>query len=211
MNLSRTRLLLLALCVLTLGVASGTALWIKLGPLPGAARSRSAPLEGLNDYGAVPDFRLTERSGRAVGLGDLRGAVWVADFIYTSCTDTCPLQTAQMARLQRELRDFPGVRLVSISVDPEKDSPAVLSAYADRYRADASRWLFLTGERSEIVRLVQNGFRLSAVAAADDGVILHSPRFVLVDREARIRGYYDSRDPEALKRLLNDLGRLAGA
>jgi protein SCO1 len=175
------------------------------------AGSSQRSVERLEPFGTVPDFALLERSGKSVRLGDLRGSVWVADFIYTTCRDTCPMQTAEMAKLQEELKQKMAVRLVSIAVDPEKDTPDVLSHYADRYKADANRWFFLTGGQEDIRRLVQEGFRLSAPASdgsGTDGVILHSPRFVLVDKEARIRGYYDSRDGEALARLRKDIATL---
>jgi protein SCO1/2 len=166
----------------------------------------------LNSYGPVPEFSLTERSGRTTTLADLRGSIWIADFIYTTCQDTCPLQTAEMAKLQQEWKDTAGLKLVSFSVDPEKDTPQVLSRYADRYGADSGRWLFLTGTREDMGRIVQEGFRLSAVSVANEdsteSVILHSPRFVLIDKQARIRGYYDSRDQQALQRLKNDVATL---
>jgi cytochrome oxidase Cu insertion factor (SCO1/SenC/PrrC family) len=207
----KLRFVALAVSVLALGIGLGTALWLKLPRAPLLA-DRQRPLEGLNRYGAVPEFVLLERSGKTVRLADLRGAIWVVDFIYTTCRDTCPMQTAEMAKLQEQLKDATTVRLLSISVDPETDTPKVLSRYADRYKADASQWLFLTGAKEQISRLVQEGFRLSA-ASTDDGsgaagVILHSPRFVLVDQETRIRGYYDSRDREALGRLRKDIATL---
>jgi protein SCO1/2 len=160
----------------------------------------------------VPEFSLVERSGKPMTLANLRGTIWVADFIYTTCTDTCPLQTAEMGKLQEEWNDKPGLKLVSFSVDPEKDTIEVLSRYADRHRADSRRWLFLTGAKEEIGRLVQEGFKLSAVAVVNAGssesVIMHSPRFVLIDRQAQIRGYYDSRDQQALERLKKDVAIL---
>jgi protein SCO1/2 len=160
----------------------------------------------------VPEFSLIERSGKTTTLADLRGSIWVADFIYTTCQDTCPMQTTELAKLQEEWKDRAGLKLVSFSVDPEKDTPQVLSQYADRYRADSQRWLFLTGAREEIGRIVQEGFRLSAVSVANEGatesIVMHSPRFVLIDKQARIRGYYDSRDPQALQRLKNDVATL---
>jgi len=203
---------LAAALVLVLGTILGTALWIKFAPAPELRGWQQRPLEGLDVYGTVPDFALTERSGKTISRADLRSSVWIADFIYTGCTDTCPLQSAEMARLQEELAGRSGVKLVSISVDPATDSPPILAEYAARYNADRDRWLFLTGPRDRITELVQEGFRLSAAsvpaAGAEAGVILHSPRFVLVDREARIRGYYDSREPEALRRLRRDLEKL---
>ena len=212
MNFSKARLLLLGVSVLSLGIILGTFFWLKLAPRSGLTGWDAKPLEGLNRYGSVPQFSLVERSGKATTLADLRGSIWIADFIYTTCQDTCPMQTAEMAQLQEEWKDRGGLKLVSFSVDPEKDTTAVLSRYADRYKADAQRWLFLTGAKEEINRLVQEGFRLSAVALPGDGnvgsVIMHSPRFVLIDKQAQIRGYYDSRDPQALQRLKADVATL---
>ena len=171
---------------------------------PAAVPPRQPALERLARYGPAPDFSLVERSGRAVSAGDLRGRVWIADFIYTKCRDTCPLQSRAMAALQSDLKAHGDVRSVSITVDPLTDTPALLSRYADRYGADPERWLFLTGELREIRRIVQDGFRLSAAPVdgqTADPVVFHSARFVLVDRDGEIRGYYDSNDPQALKRL----------
>ena len=198
--------------MLSLAVMMGTLLWLKLTPRMTYYQASENSLEGLNRFGAVPDFSLTERSGKNVKLADLRGNIWIADFIYTSCTDTCPMQTATMAKLEDQWANEPNLQFVSFSVDPARDTPPVLSEYAGRYKADAKRWLFLTGGKEEIARLVQEGFRLSAIPAPDggeqSGVILHSPRFVLIDKQTQIRGYYDSRDPEALQRLKKDVATL---
>jgi len=212
MDALKGRGLVLALSVVSLGILLGTVLWTRLGPHPRFGGPSETPLERMVGYGSVPDFSLVERNGSDIHLAQLRGTIWVADFIYTSCQDTCPLQTAEMAKLQEHLRDTPGVTLVSFSVDPQKDTPEALSHYADRFGADAKRWLFLTGPKDRITRLVQEGFHLSAVPAASNGteadVILHSTRFVLVDQKAQIRGYYDSRDVEALQRLRHDIAAL---
>jgi protein SCO1 len=212
MNFSKARLLLLGVSVLSLGIVLGTFFWLKLAPRPGLMGWDAKPLEGLQRYGSVPQFSLVERSGKTTTLADLRGSIWIADFIYTTCQDTCPMQTAEMAQLQEQWKDRAELKLVSFSVDPEKDTTAVLSRYADRYKADAQRWLFLTGAKEEIGRLVQEGFKLSAVpvvnAGSSESVIMHSPRFVLIDKQAQIRGYYDSRDPQALQRLKADVATL---
>jgi protein SCO1 len=212
MNFSKARFLLLGVSVVSLGIILGTFFWLKLAPRPGSTGWGVKSLEGLSRYGAVPEFSLVERSGKAITLANLRGTIWVADFIYTTCTDTCPLQTAEMGKLQEEWNDKPGLKLVSFSVDPEKDTAEVLSRYADRYKANSQRWLFLTGAKEEITRLVQEGFKLSAVpvvnAGSSESIIMHSPRFVLIDRQAQIRGYYDSRDQQALERLKKDVAIL---
>lgn len=211
MDAAKTKFLLLGFAVVGLGIVLGTALWLRVGPHAEFGRS-SRDSAGLNQYGSVPDFALTERNGSAVGLAQLRGKIWIADFIYTTCPDTCPLQTAMMAKLQRQYIDNPAIQFVSFTVDPERDTPQVLTAYADKHQADAARWYFLTGQRDRITRLIQQGFHLAVATvpteAEPNGMIPHSPRFVLVDKDARIRGYYDSREIEAFARLKNDIDSL---
>ena len=192
------------LLIVVVGVVSAY-LWADLFRF---ARQPSAP--ALQSLGTLPDFDLIERRQVPLRLDDLRGRVWVADFMYTSCVEICPLQSAEMARLQTAFADHADLRLVSISIDPERDTPAVLSAYAEKFQADPERWLFATGEPEAIARLAQEGFRLSAASyvPGDDGAdatFIHSNRFVLVDRQGRIRGYYRSTDPDDLVRLRRDL------
>jgi cytochrome oxidase Cu insertion factor (SCO1/SenC/PrrC family) len=162
-------------------------------------------------FDPVPAFSLTNRDGRAVRLQDLKGKPWIADFVFTRCPASCPLMTARMAKLNRELPDDVDVRLVSFSVDPEHDTPQVLQRYAESYKAPA-RWLFLTGGKDEIYRLSRQGFKLGidippppAPGAPAPEPILHSTRFVLVDGQGRIRGYYDGFDEESMKKLVRDL------
>ena len=175
------------------------------------AESQARPLEGLGKFGAVPDFTLTERTGRTLTLSDLRGKIWLADFIYTACKDTCPLESASMAQLQSDLASE-SFRLVSFSVDPERDTPAVLARYADLFHADPARWFFLTGKKTDVYRLVQEGFHLSAIPIDEpphvEGEVFHDAHFILVDGSAQIRGYYESNDPAALKRLAADAKKL---
>lgn len=160
------------------------------------------PLPVLGD---LPHFSLTDRSGEIVDSEQLRGKVWIANFIFTRCPDFCPALTARMAQLQKRLpADADPVRLVSFSVDPVHDTPAVLTAYAARAGA-RPQWLFLTGPRDTLAGLLRDGFR---VAYADDGPptapITHSDRFVLVDRSLRLRGYYHGNEPQDVDRLAAD-------
>ena len=192
---------------------TGTVVWFLTHGLPWAPRQggwEQKGGQGLADFGTVPAFSLTERSGKSVTLRDLGGQVWVANFMYTSCEDTCPLQSAVLAKLQSQWGPHADLKVVSITVDPERDTPAVLSRYADRFGADPDRWFFLTGPKAAIYRLAQEGFHLSATPATGtqggDGLeFVHSSRFVLVDGQARIRGYYQSDDPEALRQLSKDV------
>lgn len=174
------------------------------------------PAEPLPVLGTIPDFTLTDQTGRTVGREDLLGAPWVADLVFTRCVLACPLMSTKMAALDRDLppaggaRGGAGARLVSISVDPEHDRPEVLADYAERYRA-SDRWLFLTGDREEIYRLAGEGMHLGfdpnppLVPLEEGDNIFHSNRFVLVDGLGRVRGYYDSESSEELELLRKDL------
>jgi cytochrome oxidase Cu insertion factor (SCO1/SenC/PrrC family) len=219
----------LGLLALVLGSAAALSAWWLRAPLP-AAQPDETSLEQLSVYGVVPAFTLTERTGRPVGRDDLRGSVWVASFVYTQCTDTCPLQSQALAAVQERFREAAGLRLVSITVDPEHDTPPVLRRYAERYGA-TERWWFLTGDKRTIYCLARDGFHLAVVdpsaaapacgaarlrlgpAAAwashgSTGLVMHSDRLVLVDRAGRIRAYHAARDPAALARLAENLRHL---
>ena len=202
-----------ALLVLLSG-AIGIGVWSWYEGRTRQGASEKNPLEGLQLFGTVPDFSLIERRGQTVALSDLKGKIWIANFIYTNCPDTCPIQSAQMKELQAEFMNEKDLRLVSITVDPKRDTPKVLSEYANRFGADPTRWFFLTGERETIYRLAQEGFRLGAAEIphgqrpASGASHTHSPRFVLIDRKAQIRGYYTSTDAEIMVRLRRDLKKL---
>jgi protein SCO1/2 len=163
--------------------------------------------------GRVPDFSLVNRDGATVRLADLAGAPWIADFVFTRCNGSCPLMSLRMQRLDRELPADLGVRLVSISVDPDYDTPQVLQAYAESFSAPG-RWLFLTGDKEKVYGLIQKGFMLALDPSPPPGPgtekepIIHSTRFVLVDGRGQIRGYYGAFDEEAMARLVQDLRAL---
>jgi protein SCO1 len=154
--------------------------------------------------GEVPDFQLTSQTGAHIDRDTLRGHVWVADFFFTTCPGPCPRMSSQMHQIQKATASTPDVRLVSFTVDPAQDTPAVLAAYGKHFLADPGRWYFLTGAQSSLDHLGLAGFKLNAV----DGSLDHSTRFALVDRAERIRGYYASSDDDFLDRLLRDLRQI---
>jgi protein SCO1/2 len=187
------------------------AILIELGSLAALllAVGCAAPTPPLPRLGTLPAFQLVERSGRPLTSASLRGKVWVADFIFTTCGGACPAMTARMARLRREVPDE--VVFVSFTVDPAHDTPEALSRYAASFKAD-DRWLFVTGPQKELYGLSTEGFKLAAMEVppeeqkdGGDGPFLHSSKFVLVDRAGQIRGYYDSTDEDEVKSLVADL------
>jgi cytochrome oxidase Cu insertion factor (SCO1/SenC/PrrC family) len=158
-------LILVALLTLLAGGLAGGGVWYLL-------RTRSAEigqdaLEGLQVFGALPEFTLTERNRQPVTRADMIGKVWVANFIYTRCADTCPLQTARLATLQADFSEGRGLVLISITVDPKHDIPSVLAEYAARFGADRERWWFLTGHKDTIYALIRDGFHLSVEDPSD--------------------------------------------
>jgi len=160
----------------------------------------------LPNNGIVPDFQLTDQNGQSFGSQQLRGKIWIADFIYTTCPRPCPMISSRMSETQKPLRDT-DVELVSFSVDPEHDNPAVLRNYASRLNAQPGRWHFLTGNKDVIYRLSIDGFKLAAAKNGETGPI-HSTRMILIDRDGVIRGYYDATDADAVTRLLADANHL---
>ena len=167
--------------------------------------------------GGLPAFTLTDQRGQPFGSRELTGKVWVADFIFTACQTACPLLSERMAEVGKRARHLgPDFHLVSISVDPERDTPDRLATYAARYGANPISWSFLTGPEQAIQATVVDGFKVGAGkergAGADGGPgfweIFHGEKLVLVDRQLRIRGYFDA-TPEGVDKLLEAVGRVA--
>jgi protein SCO1/2/putative membrane protein len=192
----------------------GGMLAVALFAVAGASGDSSQdPLD--TTLGQVPPFTLTDQSGRTVSCDDLRGKTWVVSFFFTSCTAGCVKTTEKMKRLQDDLAAYPDVRLVSITVDPENDTPEVLHKYAEHWKADPKRWLFLTGKEEAIYRLIKGGFYQAVERnqgpSVDPGTaIAHSFRFIVVDREGVIRGYIrDGREAAEVTQLEERVKQLA--
>jgi protein SCO1 len=169
--------------------------------------------------GGLPAFTLTDQRGQPFGSRELAGKIWVADFIFTSCQGVCPLLSERMAEIGKRARHLgPDFHLVSISVDPDRDTPARLAEYGARYGANPIAWSFLTGPEQAIQATVVDGFKVGAGkerspgATADGGPgfweIFHGENLVLVDRQLRIRGYFPA-TAEGLDKLMDAVGRVA--
>ncbi len=151
----------------------------------------------------VPSFNFTESHGRAFTKDDLLGKITVVDFIFTNCKGPCPMMSSRMAELYDLYAGTETIQFVSVSVDPERDSLQALRDYAESYGVNDRRWVFLRSGKPEVVRLYENGFKLGGALPYD-----HSIKFVLVDQDAVIRGYYDSSDANGLKHLKDHINVL---
>ena len=170
-------------------------------------------------YGQIADFTLTNQNGTAVSLADLRGHVWVADIIFTRCAGPCPIMTRQMKQLQEALPPGSEAKLVTLTTDPEFDTPPVLKRYAERFGADLNRWMFLTGPNTEIARLASDSLKLTAISKTPEerqtpaDLFVHSTIFVVADKQARLRGVFQTTgegiDPRVVQtQILNTVRRL---
>lgn len=152
----------------------------------------------IPDYGSVVNFTLTNQHGEVVSLSDLKGKVWIADIIFTRCPGPCARMTRQMKELQDSLPATGDLKLVSLTTDPDFDTPPVLRQYAERFGADTNRWMFLTGSKAQLGRAAIDGLKLAAVEkkpeereSADD-LFIHSTIFVVVDRQGKLRGIFET-------------------
>lgn len=197
------RVFLWALLVAGLLALAVATLWVRRGAAPSPAAS------GLPELFAIPDFALVDRDGKALSRRDLAGSPWIASFIFTRCGGVCPLIVESLKRLEPALAGHPDVARVSITVDPEYDTPAVMAEYARAHGIGdtaQSRWYFLTGPPQAVRDLILHGFKMALEAGATpEEPILHSTRLVLVDDRGMIRGFYEYDDPAGIARLEHDL------
>ena len=164
----------------------------------------SQPVKELPEIGNIPQFEFTNSDGNIVTLDNLKGKVWVADFIFTTCTMACPMMTGNMNIVHKKFKKNDNVRLVSISVYPEYDTPEVLKNYASQYDADTEKWLFLTGKEDAVKDIIKDGFKIGDY----EDIIFHSEKFALVDKKGIIRAYYNGMKSEDMKQLKKDIDAL---
>ncbi len=184
-----------ALLAILVGLALAAAtiqisVWVSGTPLPIMSK--------------LPDFHLIDQDGAPFSLKDLTETATLVDFVFTRCMGPCPMMALEMGKLQTKFADSPNIRFLSISVDPTNDSPKTLTEYGASIGAIPGKWNFATGDGDSIVALSEKGFKLPASTWPAE----HSTRFVLVDKKGQIRGYYESTDPEWMKTLVKDIGRL---
>ena len=188
-------------------IASGTGARTP-SPDPALATAEPRVVEPELPPFYLPDFALTDQSNQPFTASQLRGRPAIVSFIFTRCQGPCPAMTTALSGLQSSLDKR--VALVSFTVDPDYDTPAVLNEYAKTHRADLSRWHFLTGPRDTIYS-ISNELKLAAVAADSTNPIIHSSRFILLDPAGKVRGYFDYDDAAKLASLAQQANALAAA
>jgi protein SCO1/2 len=192
--------------VLVLAAATITALLLYKSQRPPETRA-AAPLPKI---GKVPDFLLTDQDGHSWGIGELKGKIWVGDFICTRCPGPYAVMSSHFAELDRNFSGSDILRLVSFTLDPGYDTPSVLKRYAQHYQASA-RWRFLTGSKKAIDELRIKGFCGKGNASGGEPVDFGTTTFALIDGDGVIRAYYDDSSVEVVQKLLTDLGSLLRA
>ena len=172
--------------------------FLSLAYLLSLAEFKQQHRQSLPVIGAVADFTLTNQDGKATTLADLTNRVWVADIIFTRCAGPCPIITGHMKSLEDALPQTSDSKLVTLTTDPDFDTPDMMKRYGERFGADFSRWMFLTGTKAQIAALGSGSLKLSAVPvppadqtnAAD--LFIHTTIFVIVDKHAQLRGSFET-------------------
>ena len=160
--------------------------------------------EQLPIISKIPEFDLVDQNSKQFTLENVQGNVWLADFIFTTCSGPCPIMTERMSMVQHDLLEIDKLKFVSFTVNPDYDTPEVLKKYAQRFDVDDSSWSFVTGKYDQIQELIADGFKMGDT----EEIVFHSTRFALVDHEGTLRGYYSGTEPAEHEILTRDIQSL---
>lgn len=166
-------------------------------------------VQEVRKYHSIKDFKLYNQNGDTITQDFYKNKIYVADFFFTTCQSICPIMTDHMLKIQEELKNDHEVLLLSHTVIPSHDSVPVLRKYADEKGVKDEKWNLVTGDKKEIYDLARKSY-LAAKSDGDGGAfdMIHTENFVLVDKQRRIRGFYDGTDPAAIDSLLEDISIL---
>lgn len=165
-------------------------------------------VDGVEVPHTIPSWTYLRHDSTTVTDQDLKDYIYVADFFFTSCPTICPRVAKEMLRIQEALKDEPMVRLVSFTIDPERDTPSVLKRYADNIGADTQKWWFLTGEKEPTYELANEYFVVAYEDASVPGGFDHSGKIILVDKEGHIRSFSEGTDPSETPKIIADAQKL---
>jgi protein SCO1/2 len=190
------------------------AVVISIAALFVASKSGRTRESGFPVLSEVKDFSLTNQLDEPVRLSKLDGQVWVGNIIFTQCAGPCPRLTKLMGTIQQDLKGVAGVRLVTLTTDPDHDTPKVLRKYSEKFGADPNRWWFLTGTKKEIAGLARDSLKLTAIEKSpgerdtDVDLFIHSTIFVVVDKHGRMRATFETDEPDSKEKILDTVKRL---
>lgn len=161
----------------------------------------------VSKYHTLPDFNFKDQDNKDFGKKDLKDKLYIAEFFFTKCGNPtlCPKMSTELMRVQEHFAEIPSVQIVSFTVDPQNDTPEVLKEYAKKYKANTKQWHFLTGNKKDLYQLAYTGFKINAGEETENGVtpeFMHATKFILVDKQHRIRGYYDGTERESVDKLI---------
>ena len=165
--------------------------------------ARILPVYGPEGH-TVRNFKLVDQARKVITQSNLDGKIYALDYFFTTCPSICPIMSTQMERAYRKFKGNEDVVFMSHTVDPGKDSVPVLAEYARKHGAEADQWHFVTGDKAELYDLARKGYFLDAAEGGPEDFI-HTPMFVLVDKEKRIRGYYTGTDSAEVDRMIVDM------
>ncbi len=160
--------------------------------------------EPLPVLGDIPPFKLVDNFGQSFTEENISGKIWVADLIFTTCAGPCPIMSTEMKSVHKTYLENENIHMVTITVNPDYDSPEVLTEYGERYDADFDKWHFLTGKYENIQSLIANGFKMGDI----EEIVFHSTRFALIDPNMNIRGYYMGTESKDVKKLMGYIKKL---
>ncbi|PSG90444.1 SCO family protein [Aurantibacter aestuarii] len=166
-------------------------------------------IQHVKKYHKIADFSLINQNGKTITQEDYKDKIYIADFFFTTCPTICPIMTDHMYQIQKEILDDDEVMLLSHSVTPKIDSVAQLKRYAQQKGVNDKKWNLVTGDKKQIYELARKSyFAVLTDGNGDEYDMIHTENFMLIDKERRIRNYYDGTDPEAIQQLLEDLKTL---
>lgn len=162
-------------------------------------------IQHISKYHKINDFSLTNQNGETVTQDTYKGKIYVADFFFTTCATICPIMTKNMADIQKEILDDEDIMLLSHSVTPQIDSVAQLKRYAIEKGVNDQKWNLVTGDKKQIYDLARKSYLAVKSQGDNDYGMVHTENFMLIDKERRIRGFYDGTKDEDIEKLLEDI------
>lgn len=177
-----------------------------LRKLPKLGNHKIDKATGDTLWHSIADFKFINQDSLQITQQDVKGKIYVADYFFTTCTTICPSMSKQLNRVYEHFKSNPNVLILSHSVDPETDQPFRLKNYAAQFDANSKKWIFLTGDKVDLYRMARESYLLEA-SIGDGGPndFIHTQNFALVDKNRRIRGYYDGLDEKEVNDLINDI------